>query len=99
MSFVEALTPAITGSAAGLQGIGDAVVAGNAAAAFPTVGVLPPALDPTAQITAAFFGAHAVMYQSMGAEAAVLHQLFVTTMGASAGSYAATEALNAIAVG
>jgi len=40
-----------------------------------------------------------VMYQSMGAEAAVLHQLFVTTMGASAGSYAATEALNAIAVG
>jgi hypothetical protein len=36
-----------------------------------------------------------VLYQEISAQAATIHQLFVATLEASAGSYAATEAANA----
>jgi hypothetical protein len=39
------------------------------------------------------------MYQVISAQAAAIHQMFVGTLGASAGSYAATEAANAAAAG
>jgi len=47
-------------------------------------------------LTATRFAAHATMYQgvSVSAQAAATHQHFVTTMGASAYSYAVTEAVN-----
>jgi hypothetical protein len=50
-------------------------------------------------LTAAQFVLHAQMYQAISAQAAVVHQLFATTLGTSAASYAATEAANAIAAG
>jgi hypothetical protein len=37
------------------------------------------------------------MYQAISAQAAAIHELFVNTLGTSAGSYAATEAVNAAA--
>jgi hypothetical protein len=37
------------------------------------------------------------MYQAISAEAAAIHQQFVATLSTSAGSYAATEAANAVA--
>jgi PE family len=42
---------------------------------------------------------HTQMYQAVSAQAAAIHEMFVNTLGTSAGSYAATEAANAIAVG
>jgi hypothetical protein len=48
-------------------------------------------------LTAAQFAAHAAMYQAVSAQAAAIHELFVNTLGVSAGSYAATEAANAAA--
>jgi hypothetical protein len=98
MSFVTAL-PAMLESAAGeLHSIGSAVAAGNTAAAAPTTGVLPPAADEVSALTAAHFAAHGVLYQELSAQATAIHELFVTTLGASAGSYAAAEAANAAAV-
>ncbi|MGH3562657.1 MAG: PE family protein, partial [Mycobacterium sp.] len=76
-----------------------AMSAQNAAAAAPTTGVIPAAADEVSALTAAQFAAHAEMYQAISAQAAAIHQLFVSTLGASAGSYAATEAANAIAAG
>jgi hypothetical protein len=48
-------------------------------------------------LTAAQFAAHAQMYQAVSAQAAEIHDMFVNTLGTSAGSYAATEAANAVA--
>ena len=97
MSFVTAL-PAMLASAAGeLQSIGSAMAAGNTAAAAPTTGVVPAAADEVSALTAARFALHAQMYKAVSAQAAAIHQMFATTLGTSAGSYAATEAANAIA--
>ena len=98
MSFVTALPAALASAAGDLQSIGAVVVAGNTAAAGPTTAVAPPAADEVSALTAAHFAAHAVMYQAIGAEAAAIHELFVTTLATSAGSYLVTEIANAAAV-
>ena len=99
MSFVTAQPEALTVAAGALQGIGSAMSAQNAAAAAPTTDVIPAAADEVSALTAAQFAAHAQMYQAVSAQAAAIHEMFVTTLGTSAGSYAVTEAANAIAAG
>jgi PE family len=99
MSFVSTQPEALTTAAAALQGIGSSVSGQNAAAAAPTTGVVPAAADEVSALTAAQFAAHAQLYQAVSAQAAAIHEMFVTTLGTSAGSYAATEAANAVAAG
>jgi hypothetical protein len=99
MSFVMTQPEALAAAALNLQGIGSAVSAQNAAAAVPTTGVVPAAADAVSALTAAQFAAHAQMYQAVSAQAAAIHQMFVATLSTSAGSYAATEAVNAAATG
>jgi PE family len=99
MSFVTTQPEMLAAAASQLQGIGSAMVAQNAAAAAPTTGVVPAAADEVSALTAAQFAAHAGMYQSVSAQAAAVHELFVSVLGASAGSYATTEAANTIAAG
>ena len=82
-----------------LQAIGSAMAAGNAAATALTTGVIPAAADEVSALTAAQFAAQAGRYQAVSAQAAAVHDLFVNALGTSAGSYAATEAANAIAAG
>jgi hypothetical protein len=97
MSFVSTQPTELTAAAENLQGIGSSLTVQNAAAAAPTTGVLPAAADEVSALTAAQFATHAEMYQAISAQAAAIHEMFVNTLGASAGSYAATEAANAIA--
>jgi PE family len=97
MSFVTTQPEALTAAAANLAGLGSAMSTQNAAAAPPTTGVVPAAADEVSALTAAQFAAHAQMYQAMSAQAAAIHELFVSTLTTSAGSYAATEAANAAA--
>jgi PE family len=99
MSFVTTQPEALTAAAGNLQGIGSAVSSQNAAAAAPTTGVVPAAADEVSALTAAQFVAHAQMYQAVNAQAAAIHEIFVNTLGTSAGSYAATEVTNAAAAG
>jgi hypothetical protein len=99
MSFVSAQPDELTAAADNLQGIGSAMTAQNAAAAAPTAGVVPAAADEVSALTAAQFATHAEMYQVISAQAAAIHEMFVSTLGAGAGSYAATEAANAVAAG
>jgi PE family len=99
MSFVTTQAAALTAAAGTLQGIGSAMSADNAAAAVPTTGVVPAAADQVSALTAAQFAAHAQMYQAVGAQAAAIQEMFVNTLETSAGSYAVTEAANAIAAG
>jgi hypothetical protein len=97
MSFVSTQPDELSAAAENLQGIGSAMTAQSAAAAAPTTGVIPAAADEVSALTAAQFATHAQMYQAISAQAAAIHEMFVNTLGASAGSYAATEAANAIA--
>jgi hypothetical protein len=87
----------MTSAASGLQGIGSTVVAGNATAAAPTTGVLPPAVDETSALMAASFGTHGGVYQAVSGVAAVFHELMVTMLGTNSATYTATEAANAVA--
>jgi PE family len=97
MSFVSMQPEALTEAAGDLQGIGAGLATQNAAAASPTTAVIPAAADEVSALTAAQFATHAQLYQAVGAQAAAIHDMLVSTLGASAGSYAATEAANAVA--
>jgi PE family len=97
MSFVTTQPQTLTAAAGDLQAIGSAFGAGNAAAAGPTTGVAPAAADEVSALTAAQFAGHAQLFQAISAQAAAVHDLFVTSLAASADSYAATEAANTIA--
>lgn len=97
MSFVTTRPELITAAAGDLHGIGSAVNAANAAAAPPTTGVIPAAVDEVSTLTAARFTAQARMYQSISAQAMAIHDQFVAALSAGAESYAATEAVNTVA--
>ena len=98
MSFVTTQPEALTArQRRQLAGHRFGMIAGNMAAAAPTTGVVPAAADEVSALTAAQFAAHAQMYQAIGAQATAIHEMFVNTLGISAGSYAATEAANAVA--
>lgn len=99
MSFVNTQPEALTAAAGHLSGLGSALSAHNAAAAAPTTGVLPAAADEVSALTAAQFATHATLYQQVSAQAAAIHEMFVSTLNGSAGSYAATEAANAAGAG
>jgi hypothetical protein len=99
MSMVMAQPEMLAAAAAELQALNAAVWAGNAAAAAPTTGVVPAAADVVSMLVAAQFVSHAQLYQQMSALAATIREQLATTLGISAGSYAATEAANVTAVG
>ena len=97
MSFVTTQPEALSAAATNLQGIGSGLNAQNLAAAAPTTGVVPAAADEVSALTAAQFVAQAQLYQAVSQQAAAIHEMFVNTLGTSAGSYAATEVANAAA--
>ena len=99
MSFVTAQPEMLAAAAGNLQALGSSMSAENAAAAAPTTGVVPAAADEVSALTAAQFAVHAQMYQAVSAQAAAIHEMFVSTLATSAASYAATEAANAAAAG
>lgn len=97
MSFVTTQPEALGAAATSLTSIGSTMSAQNAAAAAPTTGLVPAAADEVSALTATQFAVHAQMYQAVSAHAEAIHQLFVSTLGTSATSYAATEVANATA--
>lgn len=99
MSFVTAQPEILTAAAGSLSGIGDSMTAGVTAAAAPTTGVAAPATDLVSAMTAAQFSAHGTLFQQVSAQAALVHQQIVATLGNNAGAYAYTEAVNAAAAG
>src|SRR3984885_1315133 len=97
MSFVSTQPTELTAAAENLQSIGSSLTVQSAAAAAPTTSVLPAAADEVSALAAAPLATHAQMDQALSAQAAAIHDMFVNTLGVSAGSYVATEAANAIA--
>ncbi|OBG55899.1 PE family protein [Mycobacterium sp. E735] len=99
MPFVMAQPETIEAAAGELHGINAAVWEGNSAMAAPTTGVVPAAADVVSILTAAQFSWHARLFQAVSGEAAAVREQLATTLGISAGSYAATEIVNTAAVG
>jgi hypothetical protein len=99
MTFVITQPELITAAATQLHAIGSVIDAQNAAAAIPTLGVVPAAADEVSAWTATQFATHAALYQEVSAQAAAIHDAFVQVLHASGASYARTEAANAIAAG
>ena len=99
MSFVSIVPEILSTAADNLQSVGLRLQAQNTAAAAPTTGLIPPASDEVSALTAMQFVAHAHAYQAVSAQAAAIHQMFVTMLAAGADSYATTEAVNAVAAG
>jgi hypothetical protein len=95
MNFVTAQPESLSMAAGRLHEIGSALTAQNSATAAPMAGVAPAAADVVSLLTAAQFARHGQMFQALSAQAAAVHEKFVNTLRASAGSYAATEAINA----
>ncbi|MEE2855491.1 MAG: PE family protein [Actinomycetota bacterium] len=96
MNFVMAQPDSLSVAAGLLQEIGSALTAQNSATAVPMTGVVPAAADVVSLLTAALFAQHGQMFQALSAQAAAVHENFVNTLQTSAGSYAATEAINAV---
>jgi PE family len=99
VSFVTTQPEVLSGAAATLSGIGDAMVARNSVAAAPTTGLAPAASDIVSAMTAAQFGKQGVAYQQVAVQAADVHEQLVAASRSGAGAYALTEAANAAAAG
>jgi PE family len=95
MTFVTTQPDMLAAAAGQLAGVGSELTTQNAAAMTPTTAVAPAAADEVSALTAAQFASHAAIYQAVSAHAAAVHDLFVSTLGAGADSYGATEAANA----
>src|ERR1700677_437066 len=97
MSFLTTIPQELLSAAAQLEGIGTSLTAQNAAAAAPTTSVAPPAADQVSLLQAGVFSSYGTLYQQIAAEAQVVQQQFVSTLGLSSGTYTDTEASNAAA--
>ncbi len=96
MSFVITDPDMLATAADELQEVGASLEATNAAAAAPTMGVLPPATDSVSARTAALLDAAAQQYQALSAQAELFHNQFVQTLITAKNAYAETEAANAV---
>ena len=92
MSYVIAAPEMMTSAAADLATIGSNVSAAHAAAAIPTLAVVPAAADEVSASIAHLFSAHAANYQAMAAQAAAFNDQFVQHLTAGAFSYTDIEA-------
>ncbi|QUR67253.1 PE family protein [Mycobacterium spongiae] len=99
MSFVVAAPELLAAAASDLEGVGSAVTAANAAAAAATTRVAAAAADEVSAAIAALFGAHALEYQAISAQAAAFSERFAQALNAGAGSYASAEAAAALLLG
>lgn len=99
MSFLMARPEILDAASRELHGINAAVQENNSALAVATTAVAPAAADAVSILTVARFSQHGQLFQEISAQAAAVREQLATTLGISAGSYAATELANAAAVG
>jgi hypothetical protein len=94
MSYVVAAPEMFAAAAADLATVDSSLSAAHAAAAAPTVALVPAAADEVSASIAHLFSQHAEDYQALAGQAAALHRQFIQNLNASGRSYATTEAAN-----
>jgi hypothetical protein len=95
MSYVMAVPEVVAAAATDVAAIGSALSAAHIAAAAPTVGVIPAAVDEVSASVAHLFSRYAQDFHALAAQAAAFHQQFVQHLHATASSYVTAEAANA----
>jgi hypothetical protein len=94
MSYVIAAPEMFAAAAADLATADSSLSAAHAAAAAPTVALVPAAADEVSASIAHLFSQHAEDYQALAGQAAAFHRQFIQNLNASTRSYAGTEAAN-----
>jgi hypothetical protein len=92
MSYVIAAPEMMTSAATDLAGIGSALSEAHAAAATPTVALVPAAADEVSAAVTKVFSAHAASFQAAATKAAAFGGQFAQNLHASAFSFTELEA-------
>lgn len=82
----------ITNTATRVENLGSMIRAANAAAAAPTMGLLPAGADDISAVVSEMFAEYGSAYQALGAQAAEFHEQLVERYGWASRLYADTEA-------
>jgi PE family len=94
MSYAIAAPETMIAAATDLDSLGSMISEARAAAAAPTVAVVPAAADEVSASVAHLFFLYGGGFQALAGKASVFHEPFVQHLTAGAGSYASAEAAN-----
>lgn len=95
MSLLSVTPESLATAAADLESIRWALDAAHGAAAAPTTKLMAAGADEVSAAVATLFAKCGQEFQAFGAQASAFHQQFVQALSAGAGSYLASETLNA----
>jgi hypothetical protein len=95
MSFLITAPETVTAAAGNLAGIGSTLGEATAAAAGPTTTVAAAAADEVSIAISEVFGRYGQQFQALSAQAATLHNEFVSLLNGGAAAYLNTEITNA----
>jgi hypothetical protein len=91
MSYAIAAPEMMTAFASDLASIGSDISTAHAAAAVPTVALVPAAADEVSVGIAQLFSQHAEDFQGLAGKATVFHENFAQNLRTSAASYSSAE--------
>ncbi|WP_421845818.1 PE domain-containing protein [Mycobacterium sp.] len=96
MSFVSVVPDEVTVAAGDLAAIGSQITTANAAAMPAITTIAPAGADEVSTALAEVFNAHAQGFQALSAQAATVHEQFVTNLASTAQTFSATESENVL---
>ena len=96
MSFVSVVPDEVTVAASDLAAIGSQITTANAAAMPAITTIAPAGADEVSTALAEVFNAHAQGFQALSAQAATVHEQFVTNLASTAQTFSATESENVL---
>ena len=91
MSFFSVEPAEMAAGAATMMGLGSAMTGASAAAAAPTIGVIPPGLEETSALLAASLSTHGAVYQAAAMVADMFHQLAAVNLATNGAGYEAID--------
>ena len=96
MPYLIAAPDILAAAAADVARIGSSLSEANSAANAATTGMIAAGGDEVSVAIASLFSRHGRAFQALSAQAAAHHSQFAETLNACAGTYASTEAANAL---
>ena len=91
MSFNFVEPAAMATAAASLTGLGGQMTGASAAAAAPTMGIIPPGIEETSALLAASLSTHGAVYQAAAMVADMFHQLAAVNLATNGAGYEAVD--------
>lgn len=91
MSFNFVEPAAMATAAASLTGLGGQMTGASAAAAAPTMGIIPPGIEETSALLAASLSTHGAVYQAASMVAQLFHQMAAANLAINGAGYEAVD--------